>query len=73
MHMHRDTVDPQYQCICIYMYGYHRLPIEALLIALDAHKFSHNGYGPVTKDQVPKAAGPRPSNRQAMSNQYAIK
>ena len=35
------------------------LPIDCLSIAFDAHMFSHNGYGPGTKDQGPKAAGPQ--------------
>ena len=33
------------------------MPVDCLLIALDAHMFSHNGYGPRTKDQGLKAAG----------------
>ena len=36
------------------------LSIDCLLIALDARMFSHNVYGPGTKDQGPKAAGPGP-------------
>ena len=32
------------------------LPIDCLLIALDAHMFSHNGYGPGTNQ------GPRPKS-----------
>ena len=35
--------------------------IDCLLITLDAHMFSHNGYGPGTKDRGPKAAGPGPA------------
>ena len=34
-------------------------PIDCLLLDLDAHMFGHNGYGPETKDQSPKAAGPQ--------------
>ena len=34
------------------------LPFNCLLAALDAHMFSHNGYGPGTKAQG--AAGPEP-------------
>ena len=29
--------------------------IDCLLVALDAHMLSHNGYGPGTTDQGPKA------------------
>ena len=36
------------------------MPIDWLLIALDAHMFNHNGYGPGTRAQGPKAAGPGP-------------
>ena len=35
------------------------LPDDCLLIALDAHMFSHNGYGPGTKAPGPKAASPQ--------------
>ena len=34
------------------------LHIDCLLNALDAHMFSHDGYGPATKAQGPKAGGP---------------
>ena len=34
------------------------LTVDCILIVLDAHMFSHSGYGPGTKDQGPKAAGP---------------
>ena len=37
--------------------------VDCLLIAPDAHMFSHNGYGPGTKDQGTKAAGPGPGAR----------
>ena len=40
--------------------------IDCLLIALDAHTFSHNGYGPETKDQGPKGAGPGPEGPQLL-------
>ena len=43
------------------------LPIDCLLVALDAHIFSHNGYGPGTKDQGPEAAGPGPGGPQLLS------
>ena len=33
------------------------LPTDCLMIALDAHMFSHQGYGCGTKDQGPKAGG----------------
>jgi len=33
------------------------LPTDCILIALDAHMFSHNGYGPGTKNQ---GLGPGP-------------
>ena len=52
--------------IYIYMYiyiTYYILPIDCLLIALDAHMLSHNGYGPGTRTQGPKAAGPIIYNR----------
>ena len=42
------------------------LPMDCLLIALDAHMFSHNGYGPGTKDQGPKATGPGPGGPQLL-------
>ena len=45
---------------------YHILPIDCLLIALDAHMFSHNGYGPGTRAQGPKAAGPGPGRPQLL-------
>ena len=45
MHLYIDTT-------------YHILPIDCLLIALDAHMFSHNGYGPGTKAQGPRSCGP---------------
>ena len=35
------------------------LPIDCLLIALDVHMFSHNGYGPETKAEGPAAASPQ--------------
>ena len=38
----------------------YRLPVDCLLIALDAHMFRHNGYGPVTEDQGPRICGPEP-------------
>ena len=38
------------------------MPTDCLLIALDAHMFSHNGYGPGTRTQGPKAAGPGPGD-----------
>ena len=44
----------------------HILRIDCLLIALDAHMFSHNGYGPRTKDQGSKAAGPGPRDPQLL-------
>ena len=55
----------------IYIYyllyiAYYILPIDCLLIALDAHMFSHNGYEPGTKDQGPKAAGPGPGGPQLL-------
>ena len=31
--------------------------IDCLVIAIDAHMFSHNGYGSRIKDKCPKAAG----------------
>ena len=40
------------------------IAIDCLLVALDAHMFSHNGYGPGTKDQCPKAAEPGPAGSQ---------
>ena len=40
---------------------YYILPSDCLLFALDAHMFSRNGYGPGTKAQGPKAAGPQVS------------
>ena len=44
----------------MYIYiTYYILPIDCLLIALDAHMRSHNGYGPGTRAQGPKAAGPQ--------------
>ena len=33
--------------------------IDCLLIALDAHMFSHNGYGPGTKAQGPRSWVPQ--------------
>ena len=39
--------------------GCYILPIDCLLIARDAHMFSHNGYGPGTRAQGPKAAVPQ--------------
>ena len=42
------------------------LPIDCLLIALDANMFSHNGYGPGTRTQGPKAAGPGPGGPQLL-------
>ena len=42
---------------------YYVLPIDCLLIALDAHIFSHTEYGPGTKHQGPKAAGPQHSHQ----------
>ena len=41
------------------LYIAYRLLIDCPLIALDAHMCSHNGYGPGTKAQAPKAAGPQ--------------
>ena len=35
------------------------LPVDCLLIALDAHMFSHNGYGPGTKAQGPRSWVPQ--------------
>ena len=43
----------------IIMITYYILIIDCLLIALDAHMFSHNGYGPGTRAQGPKAAVPQ--------------
>ena len=34
------------------------LPIDCLLNVLDAHMFSHDGYGPGINAPGPKAAGP---------------
>ena len=45
--------------IAITCYIAYRLPIDCLLIALDANMFSHNGYGPGTLDPGPKAAVPQ--------------
>ena len=37
--------------ICVYIYTtYYILPIDRLLIAIGLRVFSHNGYGPGTKD-----------------------
>ena len=45
-----------YAMFCIiYMY---MLPIDCLMIALNACLFSQNGYGPGTNDQVQQAAKP---------------
>ena len=33
--------------------------IDCLLLAFDAHMFSHTGYEPETKAQCPKAAAPQ--------------
>ena len=44
----------------LFSIAYFILLIDCLLLALDAHKFSHTGYGPGTKAQGPKAAGPQP-------------
>ena len=41
-------------------------PNGCLLIALDAHMFNHNGYGPGTTAQGPKAAGPGPGGLQLL-------
>ena len=54
-------------CIYIYIYIYIYLlhitcsivPIECLLIDLDAHMFSPHGYGPGTNAQGPKAESPK--------------
>ena len=48
------------------LYIAYRLLIDCLFIALDAHMFSHNGYGPGTRSQGPKAAGPGPGGRQLL-------
>ena len=37
---------------------YYILPVDCLLIALDEHMFSHNGYGPRTPGPGPKSCGP---------------
>ena len=42
------------------------LPIDCLLIALDAHMLSHNGYGPGTRALGPKAAGPQAPAQQLL-------
>ena len=44
------------------MYVCHRLLIDCLLISLDAHMFSHDGYGPGIKDQ---GLGPEPISTMA--------
>ena len=36
---------------------YYILPIDCLFIDLDAQMFSHNEYGPGTKDQGPRSCG----------------
>ena len=43
------------------IYHHYILPIDCLLIALDAHMFSHDGYGPGTKAQGAAAPGPGPA------------
>ena len=46
-------------CICMsYIYIY-IMPTDGLLIILDAQLSSHHGYGPGTRAQGPKAAGPQ--------------
>ena len=55
--------------IYIHTYIYmscHILPIDCLLIALDAHMFSHSGYEPGSRAQGPKAAGPGPGGPQLL-------
>ena len=42
------------------LYIAYRLPIDFLLIALDAHMFSHNGYGPGPRPRAQKLRAPRP-------------
>ena len=51
-------------CMYIYYLSYivYWLPIYYLLIALDAHMFSHNGNWPWPRAEDPKAAGPGPEN-----------
>ena len=44
----------------------YKLLIDCLLVGLDAHMFSHNGYGPETRTQGPKVAGPGPGGPQLL-------
>ncbi len=57
--------------IYIYIYIYeiaYTLPvIYSLLVALDAHMFSHNGYRPRTNAQGPRSCGPGPGTRPSSS------
>ena len=48
-----------YITYCILHITDYILPIDCLSIALDAHMLSHNGYGPGTRAQGPKAAVPQ--------------
>ena len=58
----------QYIHTYIYIYTAHyALPIDCLLIVLDAHMFSHTGYGPGTKAQGPRSWVP-----QSIRNQKPI-
>ena len=42
------------------------LHVDCLLMALDAHMFGHNGYGPGARTQGSKAAGPGPGGPQLL-------
>ena len=60
--------DKIYIYIYIYMFiyyllsiTYYILPIDCLLIALDAHIFSHNGYGPKAQRAAAPGPGPGPA------------
>ena len=50
---------------CLLYIAYYILLIHFLFGGLDAHMLSHNGYGPGTNDQGPKAAGPVPGGQAA--------
>ena len=48
------------------LYIVYWLLIDCLLIALDPHMFSHNGYGPGIRTQGPEAAGLGPGGPQLL-------
>lgn len=50
------------------LYIVHCLSLGCLWIDLDRHMFSQDGYGPGTKNQGPKTAGPGPGGTQSIDN-----